>query len=186
MILSQIAAISSDFSIGKDNDIIWRYPEDLKYFKSMTLNKIIITGRKNFDSIVKPKGQPLPHRYHIVISRSAPTTQYDNVVFVNDIPSAYKIAQELVDKKLYPEEVFIIGGAEIYKQTLPDSDNLYITRVNKTAEGDTFYPDNFPQHFQRASARQSELHPELTFEVWHKANAHKPNKTTASKLTIPE
>ncbi len=166
MILSQIAAVSADFSIGKDNDIIWRYSEDLKFVKEMTLHKIIITGRKNFDSIIKPKGKPLPHRFHIVISRRTPTSSYENVVFVPDIPAAYKIAQGLIDQKLYPEEVFIIGGAEIYKQTLKDSQKLYITRVDKKSDGDVFYPDNFSQYFKLSSSRKSLEHPELTYETW--------------------
>lgn len=169
MILSQIAAVSADHSIGKNNDIIWRYSEDQKFFKDMTINKIIITGRKNFDSIIKPKGKPLPHRYHIVISRKPSTTQYENVTFVTTISDAYKAAQNLIDQKRYPEEVFIIGGAEIYKQTLQDSEKLYITQVHKNAEGgDTFYPDNYPEYFKLISSNPSPVHPELTYQTWIK------------------
>ncbi len=168
MILNQIVAISANYSIGKDNDIIWRYAEDLKYFKETTLNKIIITGRKNFDSIVKPRGRPLPHRFHIVISRQPSDYQHEQVFFVKSIDEAYQKAQELIDKKLYPEDVFIIGGAEIYRQTLNHSEKLYITRINKDAEGDVFYPKNFPELFERQSVRQSIDHPELSYEVWIK------------------
>lgn len=169
MILNQIVAVSSNLAIGKDNKLLWHYPEDLKFFKETTSNKIIIMGRKTFDSILKPRGKPLPNRFHIVISRSEQKSEFDHVRFVKTLDEAYATADMLIKLRNFPEDVFVIGGAEIYNQSLMDCHKLFITRINKDFDGDVFYSPAYQIHYTRESSRTSLEHPELTFEVWTKS-----------------
>ncbi len=169
MILNQIVAVAANLAIGKDNDLLWHYSEDLKFFKETTSNKIIIMGRKTFDSLLKPKGKPLPNRFHIVISRYEKKSEFENVRYVKTIEEAYATGDMLIKLRGYEENVFVIGGAEIYKQTMPDCQKLYITRINKAFEGDAFFTPAFQIDFARESSRPSLEHPEITYEVWTKS-----------------
>ncbi|MBC7458901.1 MAG: dihydrofolate reductase [Bdellovibrionaceae bacterium] len=169
MILNQIVAIAANLAIGKDNDLLWRYSEDLKFFKETTLNKIIIMGRKTFDSILKPRGKPLPNRFHIVISRTEHKSEFENVRYVKTLQEAYATSDMLIKLRNFPEDVFVIGGAEIYNQSLIDCQKLYITQVNKAFEGDVFYSPDYQIHFTRESFTTSLDHPELSYEVWTKS-----------------
>lgn len=119
-------------AIGKNNDLIWKIPDDLKRFKTITSGHPIIMGRKTFESI----GRPLPNRTNIIITRN-PNLDVGrpSVVVVTDIKSALDKAHELDQ-----EEIFIIGGGEIYKQALPFTDRLYLTLVDSDAQGDVFFP----------------------------------------------
>ena len=173
MILNQIVAVSSDHAIGKNNDLLWHYPEDLKFFKEATSNKIMIMGRKTFDSILKPRGKPLPNRFHIVISRSEPAVQMDHVRFVKSIKEAYATADMLIKLHNWNEEVFVVGGSEIYHQSLADCQKLYITRINKYFDADVYYSTEYKSHFLLDSVRASLLHPELSYEVWISAPHNK-------------
>lgn len=164
MILSQIVAISENFAIGKDNKLLWHFPEDLKYFKTQTLGKIMIMGRKTYDSL----GKPLPKRFHIVISRSELKSEFPNVHFVKTIDEAIAFAKNQIGE--YPDEVMIVGGAEIYQQTRLQCDLLYVTRIPGHFEGDTFYPANFNQGFILKNRQISEIHPGLAYEIWEKSS----------------
>lgn len=164
MILSQIVAISDNFAIGKDNQLLWHFPEDLKYFKTQTSGKIMIMGRKTFDSL----GKPLPKRFHIVISRKPHVSDWPTVHYVTSFDEALKVAQTKTGE--YPEEVMIVGGAEIYKQTLTKCDKLYITRIPGSYEGDTFYPSDFANEFTLKNSRKSEATPGLVYEIWEKSS----------------
>ena len=110
MIISQIVAVSENGIIGKNNELLWHIAEDLNYFKKRTTGKILIMGRKTFDSLKKP----LPKRFHIVISRSAGHSSNENVKFVASISEAYQVAERLTLSGQWPDEVMIIGGGEIY------------------------------------------------------------------------
>lgn len=169
MILNQIVAVAANLAIGKDNDLLWHYSEDLKFFKETTTNKIIIMGRKTFDSILKPRGKPLPNRFHIVISRTEHQSEFENVRFVKTLQEAYATADMLIKLRGFPEDVFVIGGAEIYNQSLMDCQKLYITKVNKDFDGDVFYSPAYQIHFTRESSRVSLEHPELAYETWTKS-----------------
>jgi dihydrofolate reductase len=169
LILNQIVAVAANLAIGKDNDLLWHYSEDLKFFKETTSNKIMIMGRKTFDSILKPRGKPLPNRFHIVISRTEHKSNFENVHFVKTLEEAYSTADMLIKLRGMPEEVFVIGGAEIYNQSLVDCKKLYITKVNKDFDGDVFYSPAYQIHFTRESSRASLEHPELSYEVWTKS-----------------
>ncbi len=164
MILSHIVAVSENGVIGKDNKLLWHFPEDLTYFKKRTTGKIMIMGRKTYDSL----GKPLPKRFHIVVSRHAKQTEYENVKFVSSLNEAYIQAEKLVSTNLWPEEVMIVGGGEIYKESLPDTNFIYITRIPGTFDGDTVYNLNIPKNFGIAFSQFSDLHPGLRYEIWSK------------------
>ncbi len=128
--LSLIVAIAENGAIGKDNDLIWHIPKDLEFFKEKTLNKTIIMGRKTFQSLPKV----LPNRKHIVLSGN-PDFSHPEVEISRSFDT---VIQQFINT---PEEVFIIGGADIYKKALPFCKYLYITWVKKSFEADTFFPE---------------------------------------------
>jgi dihydrofolate reductase len=131
MIVSHIAAISKNRAIGRNNQLPWHLPADTLYFKNTTLGHVVIMGRKNFEA----EGKALPQRTNIVVTRNE-GFQAQGCIAVNTIDEALKKAKALDEK-----EVFIIGGGEIYKQTLHLADRLYITIIDMETEGDVFYPE---------------------------------------------
>ena len=136
MILSLIAALSTNHVIGKNNQLPWHLPADLKHFKDLTLNKSIIMGRKTFDSI----GRALPNRRNIVI-----TTQSDYKA--NNIETYASIDAALAATAT-EVEVMLIGGAQLYKQTIARADRLYLTLVDTViADGDAFFPTYDPKEW---------------------------------------
>jgi len=124
-----IAAVSENNALGKDNDLVWHLPDDFKRFKQLTTGHHIVMGRKTFESFPKP----LPNRIHIVITRDK-NYKKEGAVVVHSLKEALKIAKK--DKQPY-----IIGGGEIYKQALPLTEKLELTRVHATVEADTFFPE---------------------------------------------
>jgi dihydrofolate reductase len=122
-----IAAMSENRVIGNGNKIPWHLPEDFKWFKGLTTGKVIVMGRKTFQSI----GKPLPDRTTIVVSRSG--FSYPGVTTVKDWRD--------IDLAGETREVFICGGAEIYAQTLPICSDLFLTVVKRTVDGDAFFPE---------------------------------------------
>ncbi|MGP4071895.1 dihydrofolate reductase [Piscibacillus sp. B03] len=126
--LSFIVAMDENGVIGKDNDLPWYLPNDLKYFKEVTSGHNIIMGRKTFESI----GRPLPNRKNIILTRDK-TYQADGCVVVHSMKELESYLQE--------DEVFLIGGAELFNIALPRADRLYITRIHDTFEGDTYFPN---------------------------------------------
>lgn len=135
MILSHIAALSRNRVIGREGDLPWDLPEDMAYFRAKTKGHILIMGRKTFESFPKP----LKDRLHIVITRSADYRAPEGVVVVPNVEAALEAAEAQIGR--WPQEVFIIGGGEIYKQTLAMADRLYLTWIDQDVEGDTRYPD---------------------------------------------
>jgi len=131
MKISSIVAVASNGVIGKDNDLPWRLSGDLKFFKKTTSGHHIILGRKNYQSI----GFPLPKRTNIILSRN-PFFIVSNCLVAQSIEEALEIALEHGE-----EEVFIIGGAKIYEQTMDIVDTLYYTEVHAEPEGDVFFPE---------------------------------------------
>jgi dihydrofolate reductase len=128
-----IAAVSENDIIGKDNKLIWRLPADMKFFKEKTYDHCVIMGRKNYESIPE-KFRPLPGRVNIIVSRNKDYIQ-EGTLTVHSIEAA------LAEAKLMNEtEAFIIGGGEIYKQSMDLADELWITRVHDKFEGDTEFP----------------------------------------------
>ena len=130
MKLSLIVAVAENGVIGHNNQLIWHLPNDLKQFKRLTTGHSIIMGRKTFESI----GKPLPNRTSIIISRNT-DFQIEGCITVSSLENAI-----LEAKKIETEEVFVIGGAEIYRLALPIVDKIYLTEVHHAYEGDTFFP----------------------------------------------
>ncbi|MFN8790787.1 MAG: dihydrofolate reductase [Bdellovibrionales bacterium] len=134
MILSHIVATDPKGVIGKDNKLPWHLPEDLKFFKETTFGKVLIMGRKTFESI----GRLLPGRFHIVITRQSLVSQNENLIYVSSLDEALLEARRRIPA--WPEEVFILGGGEIFQQTLGQVDRIYLTKIERQFPGDTFYP----------------------------------------------
>lgn len=128
MRIAMIAAMANDRVIGKDNQMPWHLPEDLKHFKAMTLGKPVVMGRKTYESI----GRPLPGRHNIVISRQADLS-IEGVSCVTNIEQAMDAAGDC-------EELIIMGGGQLYAQMLPQADKLYLTHIKLDVEGDTEFP----------------------------------------------
>ncbi len=131
MLISLIAAASENNVLGKDQDMVWHLPDDFKFFKRQTEGHYIIMGRKTFSYFDKP----LPNRTSIVVTRNGDYTA-DGAIVTHSIDDAIEIARQGGE-----QEAFIIGGGEIYRQTLDRADRIYLTRVHATLEGDAFFPD---------------------------------------------
>ncbi len=135
---SIIAAVGMGRVLGKDNRLLWNIPEDLKRFKALTLGHPCIMGRKTFESIVAMLGKPLPGRTNIVLVKpdeDASVIAGADVVIAHSIPEALQKAHSL------DNEVFVIGGAQIYAQALQHADRLYLTLIDDDKEGDAFFPE---------------------------------------------
>lgn len=130
--LSMIVAMGKGNVIGKDNQMPWHYPEDLRYFKEVTMNKTVIMGSKTYESILTTLKKPLPNRHHVILTK-------DKAKY-REMETYHSIEDALANYLKKEEEVFVIGGASIYKQFLPFADRLYITHINQSFEGDTFFP----------------------------------------------
>ena len=129
--ISLLVAYDLNRVIGIDNKMPWHIPEELKYFKKVTMGKAIVMGRKTFESI----GRPLPGRLNIVVTR--------NEEYVAEGAEVYHDLQMAIERgKEYSEEVVIIGGAEIFNLSMDIADRLYITIIRKEYEGDTFFPEH--------------------------------------------
>lgn len=132
--ISIIAAISENRTIGKNNRLPWHIPEDLKRFKSLTLGHPIIMGRTTFESIRKP----LPGRTNIIVTRNK-EFKAEGCVICNSLNEAINVA-----KRNNQGEIFIIGGGQIYEQAIEFADKIYLTIVKGSYEGDAFFPDYAP------------------------------------------
>lgn len=137
MRLSLIVAAARKNIIGCNNELPWHLPQDLKYFKSMTLGKPIIMGRKTFESI----GKPLPGRTNIVVTHQN-DWMHAGVLVAKSVKEAFAIAQKFhSEQHQLADEIMVIGGAEIYRHTLPFADRVYLTRVNISINGDAYFPE---------------------------------------------
>jgi dihydrofolate reductase len=136
MILTHVTAMSQNRVIGSQNKLPWSIPEDLKFFRETTKGHIMIMGRKTFDSI---GAKPLPQRFHIVITRQDLPSPSPLVKYVHTLEEALEAARPLTPQ--WGEEVFIVGGGEIYNQSMSFTDKIYLTVIHKDFEGDTYYPE---------------------------------------------
>ncbi len=134
MNISLIAALSQNRVIGKNNDLPWHLPDDMKYFMQTTKEHHVIMGRRNYESIPE-KFRPLPNRTNILVTRQK-NFNAPGCIVVNSIEEGLEIARTNLEK-----EVFIIGGAEIYRQGFEKADKLYLTEIKTSLEGDTFFPE---------------------------------------------
>lgn len=131
MIISQIVAVSTNNVIGVNNGLPWHMPTDMAYFRMKTWGHHIVMGRKNYEA----EGNALPGRKNIVLTRNNHYSIPDGIV-VNKIDDAIEIARKSGEK-----ELFIVGGEEIYKLSIPFTDRVYLTKIHTEVNGDTYYPE---------------------------------------------
>ena len=159
--ISIIAAIGKNNELGKNNTLIWSMPADMKFFRDTTRGHTVIMGRKTFESI----GKPLPNRKNIVITRDK-NYKKDGIEIVNSL-------NEAINLTIPNEEVFVIGGGEIYKQAIEIADKLYITHINtEDSEADSFFPEIIPLVWNEISHTENQKDTEnpfnYTFSVYER------------------
>ena len=172
MIISIIAAMGKNNELGKDNQLLWQLPADMKHFREITTGHTVIMGRKTYESI----GRPLPNRRNIVITRET-DYQKDGIEVVHSLPGALKIASLEQGKKFEENdedppaggEVFIIGGGQIYIEAIANADKLYITHVDATLPADTYFPQISCEEWEKISSES------------HKADEKNPYPYTFSE-----
>ncbi len=161
--ISIVVAVSENQVIGKDNRLLWRLSNDMKFFKNLTMGGVLIMGRKTFESI----GKALPGRVNIVITRQ-------KNLLPEDVISADSIDEALNKAKTLSKEIFIIGGGEIYKQTIEHAERIYLTRVHTNIEGDTFFPELDTMRWRLSSKEEFSADEKNEYghsiEVWDKEN----------------
>lgn len=143
--INLIVAIGKNNLIGKDNTLPWHYKEDLQYFKQTTLNKTVVMGENTFYSIVGRNNKLLPNR-KMVVATFNKDFHYDGVEVVNDLVTYLTSTND---------DVFIIGGSQIYKTSLEYVDRLYITHINKEYEGNVYFPEIDYSQYKKISQKDS-------------------------------
>ncbi len=141
--ITLIAAAAENNALGKNNDLLWHLPDDFKRFKQLTSHHYIVMGRKTFESFPKP----LPNRTHVIITRQQ-NYHYPDCIVVDSLKAAIAVCPK-------NETIFVIGGGEIYQQSIGIADCVELTRVHTTLDADTFFPELDPTEWQ------------LTFEEFH-------------------
>jgi dihydrofolate reductase len=137
MKISIIVATAKNNVIGRNNELPWHLPQDLKYFKSVTLGKPIIMGRKTFESI----GKPLPGRTNIVVTRQT-NWQHAGVLVAKSVQEALAVGQQFCsEQNNLTDEIMVIGGAEIYRHALPLANRVYLTKIDIDVAGDAYFPE---------------------------------------------
>ncbi len=154
-----VAAMArNNHAIGRQNGLLWHIPEDMRRFKKLTAHHPVIMGRKTFESIVEIIGKPLPGRPNIVITRN-PDFSYEGVTVSPSLEEALRIAETLDE-----EEIHIGGGAQIYKEALPLTDELYLTFVeDEPSDADTFFPP-FEDLFEKTKEQEPLKHENLSYQ----------------------
>ena len=161
IVLSLLVAADEGNVIGKNNQLPWHLPNDLKYFKNLTWGLPIVMGRKTYESI----GKPLPGRTNIVITRNKNYTA-EGIMVVHTIDEALNVAQEKG-----AHEIFVIGGAEIFNSVFKNANRIYLTRIHHRFEGDVFFPELHKdwtlakKHHYAADEKNAYAH---TFQVWER------------------
>ena len=156
--LSLIAAVARNRAIGKDNQLLWHLPEDMKHFRETTRGKPVVMGRKTWESLPE-KFRPLPGRQNIVVSRD-PAYKAHGADLAGSLEGALALAGGA-------EEVFVIGGEQLYRAALPFADRLYLTEVELEPAADAFFPELNPAVWQEVERRASgESMPACTFVVY--------------------
>lgn len=158
--ITLIAAAAENNALGKDNQLVWHLPNDFKRFKEITSGHYIIMGRKTFESFPKP----LPNRTHIIITRQK-NYQVEGCIVVNSIEKAIEVAAK-------DEDIFIIGGAEIYAQSIDFADKIELTRVHANFEADVYFPEINLNHwkliFEEKHLKDEKHNFDFTFQTFEK------------------
>lgn len=159
---AHIAAAAENDVIGLEGQLPWNIPEDLKFFRDTTRGHAVIMGRKTYESL----GKPLPHRLNIVVTRQVGFTSAAGVSVVPSLQAAYEVCRQHQSK--WGDLVFIIGGGEIYQQSLKDVTLVYLTRVHGQYNGDAKYPKIDPTEFKEISRRECQGTPNYTFLTYER------------------
>lgn len=155
--LSLIAAVARNRVIGKDNQLLWHLPEDMKYFRETTRGKPVIMGRKTWESLPE-KFRPLPGRHNIVVSRN-PDYAVPGATLSTSLEEAIRQAGN-------NDEVFVIGGETLYRQALPLAHRLYLTEIDRDYTGDAFFPEIPTDTWEEISRQQGGS--DFTFAIYEK------------------
>lgn len=150
-----IVAVGKDNVIGKANSLPWHIPEDLKRFKALTVGNTVVMGRKTYESIVARLGKPLPDRKNVVVTRE------NNFSVQEDVDLYYSLEEALA---AHPEDLFVIGGAEVYRQMMDRADRLLVTEVAGDHDGDVFFPVIDPAVWQEVSREPHEGYAFVKYE----------------------
>jgi dihydrofolate reductase len=156
MTVSLIVAVAANGVIGRDNHLPWHIPQDLRYFKRMTLGKPVVMGRRTYQSI----GKPLPGRTNVVVTRT-PGWTADGVHTVQSVDRALALAGRLAGGG----EVMVIGGATIFAESLASADRLYLTEVHRAYEGDATFALADPASWREMSRQDHQGDPDYSFVV---------------------
>ena len=161
MLISLVVAAAENNAIGKDNRLLWKLPNDMRFFKSTTWAMPVVMGRKTFESL---SGKPLQGRLNIVITRQQ-DFQAVGIEVVHSLEEAISTAAK-ADYK----EVYVIGGGEIYKESLQQADKVYLTKVHTQIDGDTFFPELDPSAWKLTSEHRYEADEKhayaYSFQIW--------------------
>ena len=155
-----IAAVAENNALGKDNQLVWHLPNDFKRFKTLTSGHYILMGRKTFESFPRP----LPNRTHIIITRQK-NYSYEGCLVASSIEKALEMAPK-------DEDIYVIGGGEIYKQSIDIADKIEITKVHSTFEADTYFPeidaDKWELVFEEHHKKDEKHNFDFTFQTYLK------------------
>jgi len=155
MIILGPVAIAKNGVIGSSNDLPWYLPEDLKHFKKITSGKTVLMGRKTYDSIVKRLGKPLPQRVNVVVTRQENFPVPPGVLVFHSIDQALDVLKDT--------EVYVIGGAQIFSETIGRAEKMYVTHVHKEYQGDVYFPKIDWNQWEKI---EEEPHDEYTFATY--------------------
>jgi len=162
MIISFVVAAANNNVIGKDNQLVWNLPNDMKFFKNVTWGMPVVMGRKTYEAL----GKPLPGRKNIVLTRQ-PDWKAEGTVVVKTFDEAAQIVKEMDVK-----EMMVIGGGEIFKMLMPKAGRIYITRVDAEPDGDAFFPEIDPKEWKLVSREDHEKDAKhaynYSFQVWER------------------
>jgi dihydrofolate reductase len=162
MIISFVVAAANNNVIGKDNQLVWNLPNDMKFFKNVTWGMPVVMGRKTFESL----GKPLPGRKNIILTRQ-PGWKVKGTVAVKNFEDAVMLVKEMDVK-----EMMVIGGGEIFKLLFDKAKRIYLTRVDAEPEGDTYFPAIDPKQWRLVSQSNHEADEKhaynYSFQVWER------------------
>ena len=148
MIIIGPVAVAKNGIIGNENDLPWYLPEDLKHLRELTTGKICLMGRKTFESIIRRLGKPLPNRLNIIVTRETGYKVPPDVIVYNDL---MKAIEDYKDR-----ELFIIGGSQVFEQTISLGELMYVTHVEFESKGDSFFPKIDPAIWEKVEEEKHE------------------------------
>ena len=163
-IVCAVVAIGRNRELGKGNMLLWKIPDDVQRFRDLTRGHALILGRKTFESILATLGKPLPGRTNIVITRDASRLNLDEGFTKPLIVSSIEEAIEKAKQAPGSDEIFIGGGGEIYRQSLPLVDKLYLTLIEDDKEGDSQFPE-YEKEFTKIVFEESREHEGIKY-MW--------------------